>query len=489
MIKLVQKPAHAFRVTWYFKESDNYNELPEYQRALFSGDYLSTFFITGEKESKLLIGIGEKLQERRMNVRELLAKAVKECAARKIKEYSLDISPLRQPGDHEFYYDIAEGLILGGYHQKVYKGEEENTDPDIELYGTNVIFDEEDHKRFDEAVNLAEAICFARDMVNLPGNKLRPEDFAGQIRQFVKKEDIEIEILNADTLKELGMHALLAVGMSSEYPPCMVILRYNGDVGSKECFGLIGKGVTCDTGGYCLKSADSMLGIKGDMAGGAAVAAAICALAKNKVRTNVTAVIPVCENRISRGSLLPGDVIGTYSGKHVEIINTDAEGRLILADAVHYAVKEEGVTYLLDIATLTGAVVGMLGFSIAGAVCDDDDYYALFERAARRSGERYLRIPFYKEHEKMLESKIADIKNVGSKGCGTITAGLFIREFACGKPWLHLDIAGTACVDPPIFEHQSEGATGAGVSTIYHLCSNFFCMCTERTDGSDYGKI
>ena len=238
----------------------------------------------------------------------------------------------------------------------------------------------------------------------------------------------------------------------------------------KQIFGLIGKGVTCDSGGYCLKPANSMLGIRGDMAGAASVIGSIYALAKNNIKTNVVAITPICENRISDSSLLPGDVISSYSGKTIEVLNTDAEGRLILADAVSYGIINEKITKVLDIATLTGAVVNLLGFSIGGVMCDNQELFNNFERAHNISGERYLRLPFYKEHKSMIESSIADIKNLGKSHCGTLTAGLFIREFAQGKPWIHIDIAGTAWVEPPIFEYQSKGATGAGVTTIYELC-------------------
>ena len=171
------------------------------------------------------------------------------------------------------------------------------------------------------------------------------------------------------------------MGGSSEYPPCLLILRYKGDPGSKEIYGLIGKGITCDTGGYCLKERSSMAGIKGDMAGAAAVTAAVHAAAARKLKVNITACLPLSENRISQSALLPGDVITGYSGKTIEVLNTDAEGRLVLSDAVSYGIRKEGITKVLDIATLTGAVGQMLGNTIGGTMSDDDSFYQLFERA------------------------------------------------------------------------------------------------------------
>ena len=247
----------------------------------------------------------------------------------------------------------------------------------------------------------------------------------------------------------------------------MCVLRYNGDPDSKEITGLVGKGVTSDTGGYCLKSRDSLIGMHGDMAGGAVTASVIKALAKSKARVNVTCVIPICENRLTAGSLLPGDVITSYSGQTIEILNTDAEGRLILADGVSYAVMEERVTRVLDIATLTGAMANALGNHVTGVIADSDQIWNELEEASAGTGEYFCRLPFYRENEKMLESEIADIKNMGESFCGAITAGLFIRHFANQVPWIHLDIAGTAHVGKPLYEFQAKGATGATIDTIY----------------------
>lgn len=470
MIHIVSEGTKKVSVSFLGEQDDRLLDLPPGIRVLFGGEYLQTVWLPEASEClKLLIGSG-KAEASGIPYKELAACAVKACRAKKISELSIDIGPLLEEGNFQFLGDITEGAILGAYEQKVFP-QKQTEGIQIEFSGVSerLAADVESVVRRMEAV--AEGICFARDMVNMPGNKLRPEDFASEVTAFAEKAGAETEVIAEQELRRLGFKALLGVGESSAYPPCMVILRYRGNPDDQRITGLVGKGVTCDTGGYCLKPGDSMLGIKGDMAGGAAVAGAVYALAKNRIKTNVTAVIPMCENRISSGSLLPGDVIDSYAGKTIEIVNTDAEGRLILADAVACAVRDEGVAEVLDIATLTGAVVNMLGFSIGGAICDNDKFYERFEAAVICSGERYLRLPFYSEHEKMIESRIADIRNLGEKFCGTITAGLFIRAFAEKRPWLHLDIAGTAWVDTPVFAFQSKGATGAGVTSIYQLCS------------------
>ena len=439
-------------------------------RRIFQGEYLQKAFVPGEEEKIiLLVGMGKPGREK-IHLKEMGAAAVKAFLDAKIYDFSLDISGILKEYGLKALSHIAEGAVLGTYCQKQFKNEKDK-EYHIEICGVSEKDHQEAEKILKDTIVVSEGIWFARDMVNLPGNHLRPSDFAKQILEFVKDTDIEAEVLDREKLKEKGFEALLGVGDSSEFPPCLTVLLYKGDPENEKITALVGKGVTCDTGGYCLKPGDSMLGIKGDMAGGAAVAGAIYALAKNQIKVNAVAVIPMCENRISDGSLLPGDVIGSYSGKTIEIANTDAEGRLILADAVSYAVREEKAAEVLDIATLTGAVVNMFGFTVAGVVSDSDELFRRFRQGYTCAGERYWRVPFYEEHEKMIESRIADVRNMSSGGCGTVTAGLFIREFAEKKPWIHLDIAGTAWVNEPVFAFQSAGATGAGVSSIYcFLC-------------------
>ena len=320
-----------------------------------------------------------------------------------------------------------------------------------------------------ETAAVTRSICLARDLVNCPANKLTPADMAAEMTREAEALGIECQVLDENEARALGMEAFLTVGRSALHHPRLIVLRYRGG-GDADPICLVGKGVTCDTGGYCLKAASSMKGIKGDMAGAAAVFGAVLALAANHVPVNVTAVIPSVENRISPDSYIPGDVIGSMSGKTIEVGNTDAEGRLILADAVTYAIRQEHAAKLVDIATLTGAVVGMFGFTTAGYLSNDEAFSEAFRAAYGRSGEQYWPLPTFPEYRKMIESPLADLSNTSSDGCGTITAGLFIGAFAEDKPWIHIDIAGTAWVDSPRFEYQTKGATGAGVTTLYELC-------------------
>lgn len=436
----------------------------------FSGEYLKVRYYWGEEKADFWIGIGKKESFGRIDCKEAFAKAVKEAKALERRRICLDLTKALERFGKDGVTDAVEGCMLGLYQPETFREKEKEEQIEIALFASREMDGDGSLDAWiREAKHLMEGVWFARHMVNRPGNKLTPEIFAGELKREAEGLPIQVDILEEQQIQRLGMEAFLAVGKSSANPPCLIVMRYRGDADSEENYGFIGKGVTCDTGGYCLKPAASMLGIKGDMAGAAAAAGALYAMAKNQVKANVTVVIPSCENRISRESFLPGDVIGSLSGKTIEIGNTDAEGRLILADAITYAIQNERVTKILDIATLTGAVVAMFGFTTAGVMCDDDAWYETFEAAVRHSAEQYSRLPIFKEYKKMVESKIADVRNLSNGGCASITAGIFLKTFASPLPWIHVDIAGTAWVDSPIWEFQSAGATGAGVTTLYYL--------------------
>lgn len=436
--------------------------------AVFQGKYLQSRVLTdGDGKVWILIGMGKPEEVTILQVKELLAKAAKEVKCCEISEAVIDISEFLKICGIQCVEKCVESIRLGLAEGLTYKKDAKAGEHKIFLAGIpeDQLAQAQELQR--EGEILGEAVTFTRNLVNMPGNKLRPIDLAKEIEEHVKDCEIEYVLYDYDKLQEMGMGALNAVGGSSEFPPCMCVLRYKGDPQSKEITGLVGKGVTSDTGGYCLKSRDSLIGMHGDMAGGAVTASVIRALAKSHARVNVTCIIPICENRLTAGSLLPGDVITSYSGQTIEILNTDAEGRLILADGVSYAVMEEKVTSVLDIATLTGAMANALGNHVTGVISDSDRIWSELEAASAGTGEYFCRLPFYRENEKMLESEIADIKNMGESFCGAITAGLFIRHFANQVPWIHLDIAGTAHVGRPLYEFQAKGATGATIDTIY----------------------
>ena len=321
----------------------------------------------------------------------------------------------------------------------------------------------------DEITVLADHIKLARKLVNTPGNKMTPKIMSEVMQAHAKELGLDVDIFDETHIQEMKMGALWAVGSSSGNLPRLAVIRYMGNPqNSEDITALIGKGLTFDTGGYNMKPGKSMTNMKGDMAGGAAVFAAICALAKNKIKANVVAVIPMAENRISRESFKSDDVIYSMSGKSIEVLNTDAEGRLIMCDAVTYAICKENAKRIIDIATLTGAVVAALGHYTAGVMSNNEEFLNKFLCSSRQTSEQYWQLPRHDEYYAMLETPMADIKNV-SDGCGAITAGLFMEFFAEDLPWIHVDIAGTSFLSTPKYEFFKKGGTGAGVETLYQL--------------------
>lgn len=324
----------------------------------------------------------------------------------------------------------------------------------------------------EETETLARYTGFVRDLTNRPANLCTPAMMAGVMRAAAEEAGVDCEVLDEAAIKALGMEAFLTVGSSAQNPPRLIVLRYNGAPQSARKIALVGKGITCDTGGYCLKPAGSMQGIRGDMAGGAAMCGALLALARQGAKVNAVAVIPAAENRISSGSYIPGDVIGSMAGKSIYVGNTDAEGRLLLADAITYAIQKEKATQVVDAATLTGAAYAFFGHIYTVLMSSDDALAGGLLAAAAQSDEKMWRVPTDKAFREMIDSPYADVSNVSKGGCGTITAGMFLQEFTENVPWAHLDIAGTAWVDDPKLEYHAVGATGVLVETLYRLCAN-----------------
>ena len=465
MISVVKKKNETYSFDFVWEKDTHIRSYRMGLEKVFEGKYLETMLVPLRGQAVLLAGCGKEEELGLLQVKEITAAVSRRCKELHIGEISLDPGFFVKKLGKKAVTAVVLGLGLGGYSYTYRKTEKDTaSDCNFQLENGEGFADS-----LQEGRELLNGILFARDMVNTPGNHLRPMDFARKITDYVDGGDVETELLVYGQLRALRLEALYGVGGSSEYPPCLLILRYRGAPGSNDIYGLIGKGITCDTGGYCLKESSSMAGIKGDMAGAAAVAAAVHAAAARKLKVNITACLPLSENRISQSALLPGDVITGYSGRTIEVLNTDAEGRLVLSDAISYGIRREGITKVLDIATLTGAAAQMLGNTIGGTMSDDEAFYHMFERAQTFSAERYLRLPFGKEHEKMIDSDVADVKNIGGGCCGTITAGLFLRRFCEGKPWIHMDIAGTAWCGTPTYAFESKGATGAGVTTLYYL--------------------
>lgn len=314
---------------------------------------------------------------------------------------------------------------------------------------------------------MAEATNLARDMVNEPANYMTPTHMAEAARTLSKACGLELSVLEREQMQELGMGALLGVAQGSRQPPKFIILHYRGGDSTKIDVALVGKGITFDSGGISIKPSEKMDEMKGDMAGGAAVMAAISAIAQLKPRINVTAIIPATENMPGDNALKPSDILTAMNGKTIEIISTDAEGRLTLADALGYANKL-GAKYIVDVATLTGAIRVALGDICSGAFGNNQELVDKIIAAGAEAGELIWQMPMYDQYKEQNKSDVADIKNAGNRYAGAITAAQFLAEFAGDTPWVHLDIGGTNLTDKER-NYSVKGATGVPVRTLVNL--------------------
>ena len=319
-----------------------------------------------------------------------------------------------------------------------------------------------------DAIVLADATNRIREWVNAPANAFTPTVFVERVKEAVKGTGLDLKVLEVDDMRRLKMGALLAVARGSDEPAKMILLRYSGGRKGGPMLALVGKGITFDSGGISIKPAQNMEMMKSDMGGGAAVVGAMLAIAELEPKINVIGVVPTTENMPSGHAIKPGDVVTGSGGKTIEIINTDAEGRLILSDGLTYAVKE-GATHIVDIATLTGSIARTLGPLAIGAFGNNPALMDLVRRAADLAGERLWELPLWAEYNGLMDSQIADLKNASVPWAGATTAAIFLREFVDGKPWVHLDIAGSAWQDAPELKSVPSGPTGSGVRVMAHL--------------------
>jgi leucyl aminopeptidase len=319
-----------------------------------------------------------------------------------------------------------------------------------------------------DAIVLADATNRIREWVNAPANAFTPTVFVEKVKEAVKGTGLDLKVLEVDDMRRLKMGALLAVARGSDEPAKMIVLRYSGGRKGGPMLALVGKGITFDSGGISIKPAQNMEMMKSDMGGGAAVVGAMLAIAELEPKITVIGVVPTTENMPSGHAIKPGDVVTGSGGRTIEIINTDAEGRLILSDGITYAVKE-GATHIVDIATLTGSIVRTLGPLAIGAFSNDPTLMDHVRRAAELAGERLWELPLWAEYDGLMDSQIADLKNASVPWAGATTAAIFLREFVEGKPWVHLDIAGSAWQDAPELKSVPPGPTGSGVRVMAHL--------------------
>lgn len=432
-----------------------------------------TQIVGGHKQNVILLGAGNKDCLTPDKLRGLFALALRTASKLKAKQLYLFPGFIGPVNDVAFGHVLAETALLVSYRFGKYQSSEKQSE---EMESLHYVLNTKNTRHLNRGILegriYAEATNLARDMVNEPANVLTPEALAESAKKVSLQYGFAVEVYSLDKLKRMKMDAFLAVGRGSAREPRLIIMRYNGNTDRHtETIGLIGKGLTYDSGGYCIKTPQGMVNMKNDMGGAAAVIGAMCAISAMRLKVNVVAIVAACENMISGDAYRAGDIITSMSGKTIEVINTDAEGRLTLCDAIHFAIEKEHVDRIVDIATLTGAAVAALGTSFSAVLTNNEPWLEQLKNASNFSGELIWQLPAYDDYKDLLKSEIADIKNTGAPFAGAITAGLFLREFVQDKPWLHIDIAGTALKDKES-GINAYGATGVGVRLLTALLKN-----------------
>jgi leucyl aminopeptidase len=374
----------------------------------------------------------------------------------------------------------VEGVLLGLFEPDMYKTQdkEERRIDELILLTANPGTEDALARGVEHGRIIGEAVNFARELINEPSSTLTPSELAERAKETATRFGLEIDILDEPRMKELGMGALMGVARGSDEPARLIVLTYTPDgepyAADEELIAIVGKGITFDSGGISIKPAEGMEKMKYDMAGAASTLAAMRAIAQLKPRVNVIGVMPSTENMPSGRAYKPGDVLRAMSGTTIEVVNTDAEGRLILADAISYA-KKLGATRIVDLATLTGAVSIALGSVNVGLFGNDQEFMDEIKQSAREVGERIWPLPMDDDYRELIKSDIADIKNSGGRYGGSITAAWFLRGFANETPWVHLDIAGTAWENERK-PYMAKGPTGVCIRTLI----NYVCKYASR---------
>jgi leucyl aminopeptidase len=362
-----------------------------------------------------------------------------------------------------------ENVTIDRYKTKKKDGEDAALNAEVSLAVGDVTAAK---KAFASDDHIVDGVIIARELVNEPPNVLFPVEFARRAGQL-RKLGVEIDVLDVKAMKKLGMGALLGVGQGSTQPSRTVIMRWNGGKKGEQPVAFIGKGVCFDTGGISIKPAASMEDMKGDMGGAACVVGLMHALAARKAKANVVGAIGLVENMPDGNAQRPGDIVTSMSGQTIEIINTDAEGRLVLADVLWYVAKKFKPKFMIDLATLTGAIMVALGTEYAGLFSNNDQLAERLTTVGQATGERVWRLPLGPEYDKQIDSQFADMKNTGSRNGGSITAAQFLQRFVDDTPWAHLDIAGTAMGAPKSDINQSWGS-GYGVRLLERLVAEYY---------------
>jgi leucyl aminopeptidase len=420
-----------------------------------------------------LVGLGKKSEINLEKIRAAFAKTMQHLRSLNIKEAAtaIDLSLLPKDKD-KIVQAMVEGAMLGLYQFIPYKtvGREDIK----EMEQLNIVVDGKDFSFIESEVEktqvITQAVYFTRDLISAPSNEMTPSIMALKAREIARKQNVTCIVLDKAKMKELGMNSLLGVAQGSNEEAKFIILEYSGAKKNEAPVVLVGKGLTFDSGGISIKPAEKMDEMKSDMSGGAAVMGAVMAAADLQLPLNIIGLVPATENMPGSKAYKPGDIFKSYSGKNIEVINTDAEGRLILADALTYAAKYKPAA-IIDIATLTGACIIALGDDVIGMLGTDDKLKGEINKAAENTGELVWEMPLWECYHEQIKSDIADYKNSGGRAAGTITAAAFLSKFVGDFPWVHLDIAGPAwsSKDKP---YTPKGASGVAVRLLVEFLRN-----------------
>jgi len=445
----------------------------------FTGGFLSSLLIRSEGavgfERLLLVGLGKPSEMGLDRLRKAMGRGATAVQALGIETLSIfcDLGLLGGASASEWAQTVAEGVVLSLYRFDRFKSKPPEQKPVRECV---LIVPDEKQLADMEAYALrgrviAEGSCLVRDLCNTPSNIVTPTYLAQEARKLEAQAGVRVKILERADMARLGMGAFLAVAQGTAEAPKFIVIEYKG--GAKKARGrpiaLVGKSVTFDSGGISLKPSDKMEQMKYDMSGGATVLGVMQAITRLKLPIHVVALLPATDNMPSGTAVHPGDVVTTLSGKTVEVINTDAEGRLLLADALAYAVQTYKPKAMIDLATLTGACVVALGQHAIGIMGNDRRLISRVAAAGEAVGERTWELPLWEDYFKQIESDVADLKNVGGRGAGTITAGLFLKQFVGETPWVHFDIAGTSWFHDGAHPYIPKGSTGIGMRLLVHF--------------------
>ncbi|MEI6242706.1 MAG: leucyl aminopeptidase [Chlamydiota bacterium] len=449
-------------------QKKEYASLPPVELLDFRGEEGEIFFFYRENEKRvILLGLGSEAKVNEESIRNSYAAVIKASQKKKCKAVSIMVPELPALSKEQVVQSVCEGLFLAAYVFEKWKTDEKKKTVPVEKI-ILVDLDERFHSIIQKVEFISSGVYLARDLVNQNADYKTAKKLSEIAKSLEKcSSNLKVTILDKTQIEKEKMGLLLAVNKASAEEPTFTLLCYTGNKASKDHTVLIGKGITYDTGGLSLKPSTGMETMKVDMSGAAIVLGTMSVIASLGLPINVTGVIPATDNAIGSRAFKPGDVAKGFSGKTVEIANTDAEGRLILADAIAYAIDRLHPTRIIDLATLTGAIVVALGEEISGLFSNNDELAKQLEMASKKTGELIWRIPLHDGYKKMLKSDIADLKNIGAAGkASSITAALFLQEFVKeGFSWAHLDIAGVAYLSEPKGYYSTRG-TASGVRLL-----------------------